>query len=98
MNTQKEHRVTIKIDGVDAFRLPLREDEESFYHEVVEKINAYVKRFAYGANADTKSVALAKVTLYYAVMYYRQSNLINNQAKFLQDFENSLDGLLAGVE
>ena len=98
MNQQKEHRITIKIADADAFKLPVREDEESFYRHVIEQINSNVNRFRFGANADTPSVALAKVTLYYATMLYRQTNLINNQAEMLQAFEEKIDKLLEGTD
>lgn len=94
MNKQKEKRITIKITGANAFVLPVKENEESFYFRVVEQINNNVDRFQYGANPDTKSVALAKVALYYATMLYRQTNLINNQAEILQNFEARLDELI----
>ncbi|MDE5661942.1 MAG: hypothetical protein K2F91_07310 [Muribaculaceae bacterium] len=98
MNQQKEHRITIKIADADAFRLPVKESEESFYRHVIEQINNNVNRFRYGANADTPSAALAKVTLYYATMLYRQTNLINSQAEILGDFEARIDSLLEGTD
>lgn len=98
MNKQHEHRITIKIEGADPFRLPVREDEESFYRHVIEQINSNISRFRYGANPDTPSAAIAKVTLYYAVMLYRQTNLINNEAEMLRDFEERIDKLLEGTD
>lgn len=98
MNQQNEHRITIKIADVEAFKLPVKENEESFYRHVVEQINSNVNRFRYGANADSPTVALAKVTLYYATMLYRQTNLINRQADLLEDFERRIDGLLEGSD
>ncbi len=98
MIKQNEHRITIKIADADAFKLPVREDEESFYRHVIEKINSNVNRFRFGANPDTPSAALAKVTLYYAVMLYRQTNLINSEAELLQKFEERIDNLLQGTD
>jgi len=98
MTTQKEHRITIKIGDVPAFTLPVREDEESFYRRVIEQINNNVNRFRFGRNADIPAVALAKVTLYYATMLYRQTNLINSQSEFLKNFEDRLDSLLKGTD
>lgn len=98
MNQQKEHRITIKISGADAFKLPVKESEESFYRHVIEQINNNVNRLSFGANADTPTAALAKVTLYYATMLYRQTNLINNQADLLQSFEERIDKLLEGSD
>ncbi|MCM1066223.1 MAG: hypothetical protein NC418_01455 [Muribaculaceae bacterium] len=98
MNKQIEHRITIKIDGADPFRLPVREDEESFYRHVIEQINSNIRRFRFGPNPDTSSAAIAKVALYYAVMLYRQTNLINNQADMLRDFEERIDELLKGTD
>jgi len=43
-------------------------------------------------------VALAKVTLYYGTLLYRQANLINNQAEMLKDFEEKIDKLLEGTD
>lgn len=98
MNKQKEHRITIKIADADAFKLDVKEDEESFYRHVIEQINRNVGRFRFGANADTPSAALAKVTLYYAVMLYRKTNLINSEAEMLQRFEERIDELLKGTD
>ena len=98
MNKQKEHRITIKIADAEPFKLPVKEDEESFYRHVTDQINANVNRFRFGANPDSPSVALAKVTLYYATMLYRQTNLINNQADMLQSFEERIDKLLEGTD
>ncbi len=98
MNQQKEHRITIKIADAEAFKLPVREDEESFYRHVIEQINNNVNRFRFGANPDSPAVALAKVTLYYATMLYRQTSLINNQAEMLQAFEQRIDKLLEGSD
>ena len=98
MTQQKEHRITIKIADADPFRLPVREDEESFYRHVIEQINKNVSRFLYGPKADSPSAALAKVTLYYAVMLYRQTNLINSEAELLQSFEDRIDALLGTTD
>jgi hypothetical protein len=98
MIKQNEHRITIKIGDVQAFTLPVREDEESFYRRVIEQINNNVNRLRFGRNADSPSVALAKVALYYATMLYRQTNLINSQAELLKDFENRIDSLLKGTD
>ena len=94
MNEPKEHRITIKIAGVEPFKLPVPEDEESFYRLVIGRINSNVDRLSYGVNA----VALAKVTLYYATMLYRQTNLINSQSELLEDFEKRIDRLLEGTD
>lgn len=98
MAQQHEHRITIKIADAEAFKLPVKESEESFYRHVVEQINNNVNRFTFGSNADAPDVALAKVTLYYATMLYRQTNLINTQADMLADFEQRIDSLLKGSD
>lgn len=98
MDENKEHRITIKIPGVEPFKLPVAENEESFYRLVVKRISNNVDRLSYGANADHQPIALAKVTLYYATMLYRQTNAINEQTKLLDDFENRLDQLLENLE
>jgi len=38
------------------------------------------------------------VTLYYAVMLYRQTNLINSEAELLQNFEERIDALLKNID
>ncbi|MCH5221443.1 MAG: hypothetical protein J1F05_03820 [Muribaculaceae bacterium] len=98
MNQQKEHKIKIKISDVEVFELPVKENEESFYSYVVEQINNNVNRFRYGANSDIPAVALAKVTLYYATMLYRQTNLINSQTEMLNNFEERIDALLKAIE
>ncbi len=79
MNADKEHRITIRIADIEPFKLPVNEN---------------VDRLRFGANADSDGVALAKVTLYYATMLYRRTNLMNNQAELLREFEARLDSLL----
>ena len=79
MNADKEHRITIRIADIEPFKLPVAQSEESFYRMVAGKINENVDRLRFGANADSDGVALAKVTLYYATMLYRRTNLMNNQ-------------------
>ena len=98
MKQQNEHRITIKIADADPFKLPVKEDEESFYRLVIGRINSNVDRLSYGVNADSRAVALAKVTLYYATMLYRQTNLINSQSELLEDFEKRIDRLLEGTD
>ncbi|MDE5631925.1 MAG: hypothetical protein K2L92_09250 [Muribaculaceae bacterium] len=98
MDDNREHRITIKIAGVEPFRLPVSESEESFYRLVIKRINENVDRLSYGAAADPQPVALAKVALYYATMLYRQTNMINSQARMLADFEERLDALLEGTD
>lgn len=98
MDETKEHRITIRIAGVEPFKLPVAESEESFYRYVIQRINENIERLCYGVNADTKAVALAKVALYYATMLYRQTNTINARAALLEDFEKRLDELLQGTE
>lgn len=98
MDDNREHRITIKIAGVEPFRLPVSENEESFYRLVIKRINENVDRLSYGAAADPQPVALAKVALYYATMLYRQTNMINSQARMLADFEERLDALLEGTD
>ena len=98
MTKQKENKILIKSADADAFMIPVKEGEESFYRTVTEQINANVNRFRFGANSDTSAVALAKVTLYYATMLYRQANLINNRAEMLKSFEERIDRLLEGTD
>ena len=52
----------------------------------------------YGADADTDDVALAKVALYYAIMYYRKSELLRNQGIMLDNLEQQLDSLLSSLD
>lgn len=98
MNEKREHKITIKIADVEPFRLPVTEDEESSYRLVIERINKNVDRLSYGADADSREIALAKVTLYYALRLYGQTNLINAQAQLLADFEKRIDALLEGSD
>lgn len=98
MTPQKEHRITIKIADVEPFRLPVREDEESFYRHVIDQINANVTRLRNSAKPESSQSALAKVALYYAVMLYRKTNLINSQTELLDAYEMRLDALLQSIE
>ncbi len=98
MKPQNEHRITIKIADVEAFKLPVEENEESFYRRVIEQINKNMTPFTFGAHSDSSQVALAKVTLYYATMLYRQTSLLNSQSEMLRSFEERIDKLLEGSD
>lgn len=99
MEKQKEeHRITVKIADAPAYKLAVKESEESFYRQVIANINANVDKLRYSANADSSEVALAKVTLYYATMLYRQTKTINDREKLLDDFEARIDALLEGTD
>lgn len=98
MKQSNQHLITVKIAGADAFKLPVAENEESFYRYVIERINENLQKFRYGSNADSDSVALAKVALYYATMLYRKTELMRSQATLLEDFETRLDSLLEGTD
>ena len=93
MEQSKVHSITVKIAGVDSFKLPVKENEESFYRSIIERIN-----LIYGASGDKPTVALAKVALYYADMLYRQTKQLQEQKTLLQDFESRLDQLLSGID
>ena len=94
MKQSNSHRITVNICGAEAFKLPVPEDEESFYRELIERINSNCDRFRYGRDADTDGVALAKVALYYATMYYRRHDTARRQSELLDSFEASLDSLI----
>lgn len=98
MNQSNQHLITVKIAGADPFKLPVAENEESFYRYVIERINENLTKFRYGANADSESVSLAKIALYYATMLYRKTELIRSQAELLEQFETDIDKLLAGTD
>ena len=68
MEQSKIHRITVNIVGVEPFKLPVKENEESFYRSIIERINENCKNLIYGSSGDTPNVALAKVALYYADM------------------------------
>ncbi len=98
MDNKREHRITVKISGVESFKLPVPEDEESFYRNVIEKINGNMSKLLYGIDPDSPTVALAKLSLYYASILYRKTQLINSQTQLLEDFEKRLDSLLEGTD
>lgn len=96
--SEKEHSISIKIGDVEGFRLPVPESEESFYRSVIASINKNYNKFRFGSNPDSPGVALAKVTLYYAVMTYRSSEQINSERRLLNQFEARIDELLKGID
>lgn len=98
MTQSAQHLITVKIAGAPAFKLPVSENEESFYRHVISRINDNFNHFRFGANGDSDAVALAKVTLYYATMLYRKTEQIRSQAQLLEDFEHRLDSLLEGSD
>ena len=98
MEQSKVHSITVKITGVDPFKLPVKENEESFYRSIIERINGNCENLIYGASGDKPAVALAKVALYYADMLYRQTKQLQDQRILLADFEARLDRLLSAIE
>ncbi len=98
MKQSNIHTITVKIAGAEPFKLPIAEDEESFYRYVIERINDNLQKFRYGHNADSEIVALAKVALYYATMLYQKTELIRSQSDMLDNFETRIDQLLAGTD
>lgn len=98
MEQSKIHRITVNIVGVDPFKLPVKENEESFYRSIIERINENCKNLIYGTSGDSPTVALAKVALYYADMLYRQTRQVQEQKGLLQSFEDRIDQLLAGID
>lgn len=98
MDETKEHRITIRIAGVEPFKLPVAENEESFYRGVIENINRNINGLCVGTNAETPTVALAKVALYYATILYKQTSALNTQTQLLHDFEERIDRLLEGTD
>ena len=98
MEQSKIHRITVNIVGVDPFKLPVKENEESFYRSIIERISENCKNLIYGTSGDGPTVALAKVALYYADMLYRQTRQVQEQKGLLQSFEDRIDQLLAGID
>ncbi|MBO4977380.1 MAG: cell division protein ZapA [Muribaculaceae bacterium] len=97
MENDKEHRITVKIADIEPFKIGVSESEESFYRQVIERINENVRRLQYNASPDSTPVAVAKVALYYATMLYHRSNIMTAQTKLLENFEKELDELLQGT-
>lgn len=98
MEQSNQHEMIIRIAGAEPFRLPVAEDEESFYRYIIERINENLQKFRFGKNADTENVALAKVALYYAYMFYKSNNILRSQSDMLVEFEARIDNLLAGTD
>ena len=99
MEQSKIHRITVNIVGVEPFKLPVKENEESFYRSIIERINENCQEPDYMVSSgDTPNVALAKVALYYADMLYRQTRQVQEQRSLLQSFEERIDTLLAGTD
>lgn len=88
------HKITVDISGAKPFKLPVDENEESFYRQIIEKINENCRRFQSGIEADDEQVALAKVALFYATMFYRRHDLVCRQGALLDAFEQRLDAFL----
>lgn len=98
MKSSNKHRITVQIPGAKPFKLPVEENEESFYRKTIELIVGNCNRLRYGANAESDDIVLAKVALYYAIMYYRKSELVRNQGVLLDSFEQHLDSLLSSLD
>lgn len=94
---EREHRITVKIANLEPFKIPVAQSEESFYRQVIARINDNVNRLCYSPTPESVEVALAKVALYYATMLYHRTNVINSQASLLDEFEKKLDALIADM-
>lgn len=98
MDEQKKHNLTAKIADVEPFKLQITLNEESFYRHIIEQLNKIWGKIHYGPGGVPSQVALAKVALYYAEMYYRKTALAGEQSRILSDFEQELDKVLEGLE
>lgn len=98
MDEQKKHNLTAKIADVEPFKLQITLNEESFYRHIIEQLNKIWGKIHYGPNGVPSQVALAKVALYFAEMYYRKSALAADQSRTLADFEAGLDKALESMD
>lgn len=98
MTEDPKHNITARIADVAPFKLLVAESEEPFYRYIIEQLNRLWTKIHYGAGGVPSEVALAKVALYFAEMYYRKSALATSQADSLADFETRLDELLRELE
>lgn len=83
---------------MEPFKLLVPEDEEQFYRYIIEQLNNLWKKMRFGPGAVPSEVALAKVALYFAEMFYRKSALAAQQSRVLDDFEQQLDKVLRGLK
>lgn len=97
MNQSNTHLITVQIAGADPFRLPVAENEESFYRYVIQRINENLRDLK-KSGSDNDGVLLAKIALYYATMLYKKTELIRSQSELLEKFEDDIDKLLAGTD
>lgn len=98
MTEETRHNITARIADVTPFKLLVSESEESFYRYIIEQLNKLWTKIHYGAGGVPSEVALAKVALYFAEMYYRKASLAKEQAEALVDFEKKIDDLLREME
>ncbi|MBD5182294.1 MAG: hypothetical protein K2F99_01315 [Muribaculaceae bacterium] len=96
--SEKEYNIFIKIGDFDGFHLKVSESEESFYRSIVANINKYYNQLTFGRNSVSPEVALSKVTLMFAELYYRRMKQQNSERTLLEQFEARIDGLLKGTD
>ena len=94
----RRHNITARIADVEPFKLLVPETEDAFYRYIIEQLNKLWSKMHYGPGGVPSQMALAKVALYFAEMYYRKSALATDQSKVLDDFERELDKMLRDIE
>ena len=93
----RRHNITARIADVEPFKLLVAEDEEAFYRYIIEQPNKLWQKMRFGPGGVPSRLALAKVALYYAEMYYRKSALASEQSKELESFEAELDRIIREI-
>ena len=98
MEQSKIHRITVNIVGVEPFKLPVKENEESFYRSIIERINENCKNhdiWQLGRYAQCGACQGCIVLCRYAVP---SDTSVQEQRSLLQSFEERIDTLLAGTD
>ncbi len=92
--SNRRHNITARIADVEPFKLLVPESEEAFYRYIIEQLNKLWNKMHFGPGGVPSQMALAKVALYFAEMYYRKASLASEQSKAMAEFEQELDRLL----
>lgn len=94
MAEEERYRFTAKIGDVEPFAFIISPAEEPIYRRALFHVNDLWKKMRDGLPNKSSQLAMAKVALAFAELYYRKSEQLASQTKVLDDFEKELDALL----
>ena len=94
MADEERYRFTAKIGDVEPFAFLISAAEEPIYRRALFHVNDLWKKMRDSLPNRSSQLAMAKVALAFAELYYRKSEQLTRQSQVLDDFEKEIDALL----